>query len=211
MVDTIEAFVGKLQADGVEAGRAAAEKLKADAQAQADAIAAKAQADAEKILADAKAEAESIIARGRSELQLASRDTVATLRQSLNDCLNALLAESAKAVLKDLDFLGRTLHDLVILYAKADLERKLHVEINVPGEIRDGLKEWAFKELGNEAIAEVRPSFTLRDKLRQVGFEYTVDGGTVEVTLDSVVAMLSEMITPALRETLDEALKKNGE
>ena len=38
MPETIESFVAKLQADGVEAGKAEAEKLLADAQAHADRI-----------------------------------------------------------------------------------------------------------------------------------------------------------------------------
>jgi len=128
------------------------------------------------------------------------------LRETLCRSLNAVIAQGTKDVLCDLDFLGRTLHDIVMLYAKADLERKLHIDINVPGEIRQDLKSWALKELGAKAIAEVRPSFDLKGSLQQVGFEYSVgDGGTVEVTLESVVDLLSRLVTPALRDVLAQA------
>lgn len=209
MVETIETFVAKLHQEGVQAGQAAAQKLQADAEAQAKKIIADAQAQAKKIVADAQAQAQGLLDRSKTDLTLAARDTVAQLRETLCRSLNAVIAQGAKDVLCDLDFLGRTLHDIVMLYAKADLDRKLHVDINVPGEIRQDLKSWALKELGAKAIAEVRPSFDLKGSLQQVGFEYSVgDGGTVEVTLDSVVDLLSQLVTPALRDVLAQAEKK---
>jgi hypothetical protein len=205
MVDTIETFVAKLQEEGVQAGQAAAEKLQTQARQQADSLIADAKKQAEQILSDAQAEAKSILDRGKTDLALASRDTVARLREALSQALSAVLSEGAKSTLTDLDFLGRTLHDIVLLYAKADLDRKLHVDINVPCEIRDQLKEWAFRELGKDAVAEVRPSFDLKGHLQQVGFEYSAgSGGTVEITLESVVDMLSGLVTPALRDVLQK-------
>ena len=107
-----------------------------------------------------------------------------------------------------MDFLGKTLHQIVLLYAKANMERQLHIDINVPGEIQEDLKTWAFSELGKEAVAELRPSMDLHGRLHQVGFEYTIqEQGTVEVTQDSVVEMLSKLVTPALREILKQAEK----
>ncbi len=210
MVDTIETFVAKLQQDGVQAGQAVAEKLRADADAQGQQIIADAQAQAKQIIADAQAQGASIIARSQTELQLAARDTVAQLRQTLSDSLNAVIAAGAKTTLSDLDFLGKTLHEIVLLYAKANLERKLHININVPGDIRDSLRDWALSELGKDAVAELRPSLDLRGKLRQVGFEYSVENeGTVEVTLDSVVETISKLVTPALREILEKAAAKD--
>jgi vacuolar-type H+-ATPase subunit H len=209
MVETIETFVAKLQEEGVQAGRAAAEKLQADAEAQAEKIVADAESKAKKIVADAETQAQSLLDRSKTDLALAARDTVGQLRETLCQCLNAVIAQGAKDVLADLDFLGKTLHDIVMLYAKADLERKLHIDINVPGEIQQDLKTWALKELGGEALAEIRPSFDLKGHLQQVGFEYSVGGGgTVEVTLDSVVDMLSRLVTPALRDVLVEAAKE---
>jgi vacuolar-type H+-ATPase subunit H len=205
MADTIEEFVNKLQQEGVQAGQATAEKLQADAQAQADQTIADAQAKAEKIVADAKSEGENILARAKTEVELAARDTIGRLRETLSTALNALLAESAKTALDDMDFIGRTLHDIVMLYAKADIQRHLLVKINVPDNVRKQLKTWALKELGQEVLKEVRPSFDLKGRLDQAGFEYEVHGGTVEVTLDSVVETLSELVTPALREVLTKA------
>ncbi|MBN1554926.1 MAG: DivIVA domain-containing protein [Phycisphaerae bacterium] len=209
MTETIETFVAKLQEEGVQAGQAAAEKLKTDADAQAKNIIADAEAQAKKIVADAETQARNLLDRSKTDLKLAARDTVSRLRETLCDCLNAVIAQGARDVLSDLDFLGKTLHDIVMLYAQADLERKLHIDINVPGEIQQDLRNWALKELGRHALAEIRPSFDLKGRLQQVGFEYSVGGvGTVEVTLDSVVDMLSHLVTPALRDVLAEAAKE---
>ncbi|MCD4823222.1 MAG: hypothetical protein K8S55_01330 [Phycisphaerae bacterium] len=205
---TIEAFVTKLQQEGVEAGQQAAEKLQTDAQQAADKIVADAEAKAKKIIADAETEGKNIIARAKTEMQLAARDTVGQLRETLSASLNALIAESTGTALNDMAFIGQTLHDLVILYAKADIEKHLLVKINVPDNVRDQLKSWALKELGREVIDEVRPSFDLKGRLGQAGFEYEVHGGTVEVTQDAVVEMLSELVTPALREILAKAADK---
>ena len=132
MADTIETFVAKLQQEGVQAGKDAAEKLQAQAQKQAEQIIADAETKAKQIIAEAEKEGESILARSKTELQLAARDTVAQLRQTLCDSLNAIIAEGTKSTLSDLDFLGKTLHQVVLLYAKANQERKLHIDINVP-------------------------------------------------------------------------------
>ena len=207
MPETIEAFVAKLQEQGVQTGQAEAQKLTDQAQSQAESILADAQAQAKSILADAQKEADGMIVRAQTEMDLAARDTIAKLRESLADCLQAIIADSARVTLTDIDFLGKTLHDIIVLYANADVERKMRIHINVPADVRENLKAWAFRELGQEVIERHRPSIDLKGKLKQAGFEYEVKDATVEVTLDSVVETLSEMVTPALRERLIAAAK----
>jgi vacuolar-type H+-ATPase subunit E/Vma4 len=211
MPETIESFVAKLQAEGVEAGKQAAEKLKANAKKQAEKTLADAQEQAEKIVADAKAEAENTLTRGRTELSLAARDTVLKLRDSLDRALSAILAEGVKAKLEDTDFLSQVLHELVVLYAQADREHRTLVKINVPKALHEQLVGWAFQEIGKDLQDAPSPSIDLKGTLSQAGFEYEVSGATVEVTLDAVVETLREMVAPALRDLLDEAVKNDAE
>lgn len=209
MAESIETFVAKLQEEGVQAGQQAADKIKADAQADADHILDEAKQQAEKIRQDAQKQADETLQRSRNELELAARDTVGKLRASLTDGLNAVLAEGAKTTLSDLAFLGEVLHRIVEAYTQADLDHKLSIDINVPGELQSKLTDWAFKEL-KDAVAQVHPSIDLHGRLRKVGFEYSVeDNGTVEVTLDSVVETLCQMVTPKLREVLESAVKSS--
>ena len=202
MGETIEEFVAKLQAEGVQAGQEQADQIRAQAQEQAERSLADAKNEAEKITADAKAEAESILERGRTELRLAARDATIKLREALSRAIGAVLARAAGQKLRDAEFLGNLLHEIVMLYAKADLEGKDALSINVPAEMQDKLTDWAISELHGTKTGGPRAAFDLKATLADAGFEYETRGGTVEVTPESVVEMLSQLVGPSLREML---------
>lgn len=202
MAETIEDFVAKLQKEGVDAGKSKADEIIASAKSQAEDIVADAKKQAEKILADAKADAQSTVARSKTELDLAARDTVGKLRETLCDCLKSLVAESAEQKLDEVDFLGDVLKEIVDQYVKADITGKTVIKINVSPKNRERLKAWAFKALGQAVVEKFRPCFHIQDKLHQAGFEISVETGTIEVTRDSVVEILSDMVTPELRKVL---------
>ena len=58
----------------------------------------------------------------KTELNLAARDTIAKLRDTLNTSLNELLAKAAKVTLSDTSVLGTILHDIVKMYVEADIK-----------------------------------------------------------------------------------------
>ena len=204
MAESIETFVAKLQQEGVEAGRAEAQKQVQEAEARGVTILSEAKSQAEKIIADAESQARDLVARGRTELTLASRDIQTQLRESLSEALGAILAEATKTVLTDADFLGQVLHEIIVAYTRADLEGKGMVRINVSEEMRDQLRAWAIKEIGSE-IDSAHPHIDLKGRLKQAGFEYATGTGTVEVTVDSVSEILGGMISPRLREILSQS------
>lgn len=210
MPESIESFVAKLQAEGVQAGQQQADKLRAAAQAEADKILADAHTEGQKIIADAGSQAEGILARGQTELRLAARDTALRLREALGRALKAILAERTRESLADTKFIGALLHEIVLAYAKDLQQRREVMTINVPAEQRDKLKDWAFAEIGQQAVDGVRGVFNLRTALAEAGFEYTISGRTVEVTTESVTAALSELLSPALRELLAEAMNNEN-
>jgi F0F1-type ATP synthase membrane subunit b/b' len=205
MAQTIESFVEKLQAEGVEAGKAAADKLLADARQQADKVLADAKAEADRTLADAKAQADATFERSKAELDLAARDVLLRLRQALSRAVQAVLAAGVRESLSDAEFLGKTLHQLVVMYAAADCEGRGRIQINVPADMRQKLVDWALTELGPEAIDHPHVGIDLNGTLKSAGFEYEVSGATVEVTLDSVVQAMMELVSPALREIVERA------
>jgi len=204
MPDTIESFVAKLQAEGVEAGREAADKLLTEAKQQADKIIRDADAQAERITAAARSEAESTLARSRTELELAARDVVLRLREALGRALRATVAAEVKEKLTDSEFLSKMLHDLVMLYAKADIERKEGMKINVTPELHDKLADWALQEMTRRA-EQAGMGIDLKGDLAVAGFEYNISGATIEVTLESVVETIGELIGPRLREIVNKA------
>jgi len=209
MADTIESFVAKLQEEGVEAGRQAAEKIRADAQQQAEKALQDARQQAQKIVSDAQAQADNLLARSKSELDLAARDVVLRLQKALGRAMRALIAYELKDALPNVDFLSQTLHDLVLLYAKADIAGDRLMKINVSPELQGQLADWAIRQMAHEA-GQVGLRIDLKGTLETAGFEYQISGGTVEVTLDSVVESVSELVGPRLREVIEQAVGNLG-
>jgi vacuolar-type H+-ATPase subunit E/Vma4 len=201
MADTIESFVSKLQAEGVDAGKKKARQLQDEAARNAEKIEADAHAKAEKIIADAKKEAENNLARGRTELQLAARDTALQLRETLSAALQSVLAAKTRETLADSEFVKQVLVEVVRSYAEADTAGG-KVKVNLSEDMHNKLADWAMQELSQ---------VELEGTLKQAGFEYTVSGATVEVTVDSVVESLSALVSPKLRETLEDAMAKEGQ
>lgn len=209
MAETIESFVAKLQAEGVEAGEEAARKIRAEAERDAAAIEERAHRQAATVVADAERQAREIVARGKTELDLAARDSLLRLRDTLGRALAAVVSRGAEAQLSDAGFLRELLRGLVLLYARREAAGETTVRIDVTPEARAELADWALRELGPGSDGS-GVCVELTSALEQAGFEYTVDGATIEVTLDSVAAMLSEMVGAELRATVDHALAEDG-
>ena len=206
MVQTIETFVEKLHSEGVQAGQEAAVKLRSEAQTQADSIIVEAQAEAESIIADAKAQAERTAEQQRCELDLAARDTVLRFRQAVTQAVTALLNHKVNETLTDADFLSQTIHDAVVNYAKEDAHGGEQIQINVHKDALDAVTNWALRYIGDGPKDESHAHVDLRSTLKSHGFEYRVAESTVEVTVESIVAVLKEQMSPRLGEMLDRAL-----
>ena len=204
MPKTIESFVKTLESEGVDAGKRAAEKIEADAREQAEKIIVEGKATADQIIAEAKADAEKIKARMNSSLELATRDAIFMLREKLSQQLNTLLSWNVDKALGDEDTLANILREVIPAYAKADAEKELTSEINIPKDLKSKLMEGAIRELTN-SLKNKNIQVDVRQNMAKAGFEYKIEGSTVEVTTESVTAMLAEMIDPELQQFLEKA------
>ena len=204
MVQTIESFINRLQADGVEAGREAAEKIRAQAEQEAQARIAEAAEQATQLLGQAQAEREEILARTETELRLAARDTVLRLQEALSRVLRAVLLDSVRANLDDADFLAGLIRDVVLSYAEADASGQGPITMNVSDEMRQRLLNGTVAAFRQDDPAVKR--IDLRGTLTEAGFEYKIADGTVEVTVDSIVEVLAEMAGSELRKRLAPAV-----
>ncbi len=204
MADSIEAFVSKLQSEGVEAGKKQAEAIRAEAQEQAGRIVREAEQKADKIREDAKREADEARQRGQTDLQLAARDTILRLRETLGRALQTVLVRGTDQALGDAEFLKGLIHDVVMQYAQADREDETRVEIRVSDEVKDQLTEWCRHQLAPEA-EQAGAAVNIKGTLAEAGFEYQVRRANVEVTQTSVVETLQEMVSPRLRDMLAKA------
>jgi len=211
MAESIETFVAKLQTEGVQAGRQEADAICAAAKTEAEKIVADANAEAEKIVAGAQSEAENLLSRGKTELSLAARDAVLKLQETLSKSLEAILKQQAGETLKDVDFLGKVLHELILLYAKDEMAAKSGITFNVAPELRGQLTEWALKEIGQDRLDNIGVHMDRKGTLAAAGFEYTAGGATIEVTLDSVVETLGALVGPELRKVLESGVTDTPE
>jgi vacuolar-type H+-ATPase subunit H len=207
MTQTIEAFVSTLQAEGVEAGQRAAEKIRAEAEQRAHELIDQAKQRAKQIVDEARVEADRIRARIETELRLAARDTLARLQEALSSALRAVLFPAVRETLADSEFLAGLVRDVVLRYAEGDAAGQgpitVHLSEQVPEEHRRRLTAWileAFSQRGRTTTA-----VDLRATLADAGFEYTIRDGTVEVTADSLVDALAEIVAPDVRKLVAEA------
>ena len=211
MAASLESFVEKLQAEGVQVGQAEGDRIVAESREQAAGIVSAAKEEAEGIVSAAQEEAKSLVEKGRTELRLAARDTAYSLRDVLTRCLRGVLARPVERQLEEKELVARLLHEVVVRYSEADASCRRDLEINVPKEMQAELADWALSELHKAGMKQESDkgagvSIDLKGTLRDAGFEYKIEGGTVEVTVNSVVSQLVELLSPRLRELLDEAM-----
>jgi hypothetical protein len=205
MPTNIESFVKTLESEGVDAGRKAAQKIEAEAKSKAEKIIFEAKETANQIIAEAQAEAEKVKARMNSSLELATRDAILQLREKLSQQLEIILKLNVEKALQDDETLVRVLRETIPAYAKADIEKDLKkTEINISSELKSRLLETALRELAH-SLKKQNVQVNVSHSLAKSGFEYKVEGSTVEVSTESVTSLLAEMIDPELQQFLSKA------
>ena len=202
MPQSIESFVEKLHAEGVQAGQVDAESIREEARRQARDIIDHAQENSKQIVVEARSQAHEILARGNGELALAARDALNKLRETLAHLLQNVLAAPVAEHLQNPDFLAPLLHDIVMQYARTDSEGAWQIDVNVSADLAAQLSEWAINEL-RQAAKNHNAGVNLHGTLQKAGFEYKLDGATIDVTVDSVVETLTELIGPHFRKLIE--------
>ncbi len=195
----LSSFIDTIRQDGIEAGRQAAARLQGEAEVKAAHILHEAEAQAKRIVAAAESQREAILARTRADLSLAARDTLARLREAIGTALTNLLLRETRCALEDPDFITQLIRDIVRQYSEADAAGKQLLWVKMSESTREKL---AARVVGSLADGDrtAGVSLELRDGLVGAGFEYRIDGGTIEVTPDAVVSVLSEFLTAELSQ-----------
>jgi len=204
MSESIESFVKRLRSEGVDEGRAAAEKIEAEAAERATQIIRQAETQA----ADIRQRAENDAARHREridgELRLAVRDSVLALREALGAKLQRIISEQVKTNLSDEGFLKDLIREALVRYVQADSDYKNEIHINLTAEMETRLADWIMHHLREEIDPERSGYLELHGTLAKEGFEYQLSNGTVEVSTESVTKTLFELARPELRRLLSE-------
>ncbi len=201
---SLESFVAQLQTEGVEAGRKEAEHLIAAAQAEAAEIVRRARSEAEGIVGVAQDRAVEAEARGRVALELAIRDALLQLQAALTEVLSVALAHGVRASLSDTGLLEKLLEHVVSSYASANAAGRVK-ELRVPRQLNAPFTAWWQNQLAT-ALSGNHGAPALTAVLEDAGFEYRLsEGGTVEVSVESTVEKLMELVRPGLRELVAAA------
>lgn len=201
--NTLEAFIEHLHAEGVEAGRQAADRLRGEAEAKAAELVAKAEETAREVTERARAESAAILAAGRSELELAVRDAQLELRARLERALTRLLEEGVARRLDEPALLAKLLAEIVRAQAVPGEEgRTLEVRVR-PEDVQELAA--AVPGMLGRALADGTGGVDLRGSLRSAGFECRVGKGVVELTPESVAEKLAGLVSPRLRAVLRDA------
>jgi V/A-type H+-transporting ATPase subunit E len=209
MAHTLESFIERLRADGVEAGHSAAEEIRREAEQRAEQLVEDAESRAQRIVEDAEAERRKILTRAQTDLHLAARDTVAKLREALSRAVTRVLTLAVTQKLEDPDFLSRLIEQIVHQYAEADATGEGPIWVHLEKSVRLQLAGWAIKTF-HSADREDGLSVELGSELSGAGFEYKVTDGTVQITPKSVVQVLSENIDPELQQIVSSVIDSRG-
>lgn len=131
----VEALIERLRHQGVEAGRAARDKIVAEAEREAERIVKQAREKAAAIVEDARQEVERLQTSGEDALRVAVRDTVLRMRETLRKRLEGQVRKLVAEQLVDEDFLRQ----LIIEVARrarntSGAEQAEHLEILLPPE-----------------------------------------------------------------------------
>jgi len=202
MSESIASLVEKIKADGVESGRKAAEEILADARAKARQILDDANNDAAGIIARANADAEAIARQQRHELELAARDAVLRAREEIVRTIHTALRYRSEAVLADEATLTSLIRDMLVEYARQDARQISPITLHVNETAVARVTEWLIAQKIDDANADVAMDVDLQANLQKLGFEYTVNEATVEVTVDSVAEVLGQLVSAKVREIL---------
>jgi V/A-type H+-transporting ATPase subunit E len=197
MVDTdVAAFARQLRQDGIDAARAEAERILAEAQAQAAALLQEAGAAAEKAQAEARAAIERERRRFAVELGMTVRDAMLQTRQQIERVVLRLLqAKIADALATD----------EVVRTAITELIRN-----PAPGsawEIAFGPR--IGKDLVAVAVSDLfkgrEGSIALIEEFGRSGLEFRSAGGAevLELSEESVAEAFRRMLSPELTRLID--------
>lgn len=204
-IESMEAFVERLQQDGVEAGKVKGAEIVAEAESRAQSLLHQVQAEAEQIRSAARREAELIISRGKTELEQAARDVLLKLKGMVDQSLHRILLGAMESELQDTEFLKSLIHEVAGAYVKADLGRHKHT-VCLTDQTKAQIESWALRQLSAELNCQ--GELTLTGALRGGGFEVRQNGAALEVTPESLTDLLVELVSPGVRALI--APQKNG-
>lgn len=213
----VEALLERLQAEGVQAGEAAAERLIRTAETKAREIRDQAEKDAAGMVEAARKEAANLERGGKEALRVAMRDAVLDLKQTLADRFKGEVTRLVSQQMRDEDLVRRMVLEVAGRTAReAGVAESRSVEVLLPADVvgledlRRDPTELTRGELGAFVLGSVR------ELLRDGVILGRLDGGSVgihvrledqDIVLDlsdkAVAAVILAHLQPRFRALLE--------
>lgn len=193
----VAAFAKQLKEDGIEAAKAEASKINAEAKENANKIIANAKLEAEKILKDAESKIAQNKQRSEAEIQLSARDVMNSIKKNIEKVGLALLKEQTAEALNEKDVVTNAITELL-----KNQESGQAWEVSLGKKIAKPLANTVvslFKKNGAKA--------KLSEELNKSGFELKSDSGSevIEVTEDSVTEAFKKLLSPELKKIIESS------
>lgn len=193
----VAAFAKQLKEDGIEAAKAEASKINAEAKENANKIIADAKLEAEKILKDAESKIAQNKQRSEAEIQLSARDVMNSIKKNIEKVGLALLKEQTAEALNEKDVVTNAITELL-----KNQESGQAWEVSLGKKIAKPLANTVvslFKKNGAKA--------KLSEELNKSGFELKSDSGSevIEVTEDSVTEAFKKLLSPELKKIIESS------
>lgn len=213
----VQELIEKLRTQGVENGRAEADKIIADARAQAAALIKDAEKRADTLIGKAREEANFITKAGTEALQLAERNAILELKDFLLDKFSEQIQAVVSSAMEDEKLLEKM---IVEVAGENSLRGEKQVEVVLPrkvigvDELREnpelikagGLLAFAMKQAGT--LLQKGVTFTVgAENKTGIGFRLKDKDIEVELSEEAVAAVLLRHLQPRFRALLEGIIK----
>ncbi len=200
-MDKLQKLTQKLYEEGLSKGRSDADELLSKAKAEASDIVAQAKVKAEEIVAQARRNAEEMQKNTETEVALASRQTIAALKEQIQNLVTAKeLTPRVKNAVDDRAFL----QNMILLTVKnweGNAQTNTGLEVMLPenakGELENALKTLLENALDSEVV--VRTSESVKSGFRVAPKE---GGYYIGFTDEDFDALFQEYLRPRVSELL---------
>ena len=191
----VASFAKQLREDGIEAAKAEAAKILAEARNEAEKIINSAKAEAAKVEKEAQNRIAQNRASSESEMRLVARDVVIGFKKKIEDVGTALLNDKVADALNDKEVIKTAIVELL-----KNQQAGQAWEVSLGAKIAEPLADVVcatFRENGATA--------KLAGELKKAGLEARVAGENevFEVTEESVTEAFRRLLSPELKKLLE--------
>jgi V/A-type H+-transporting ATPase subunit E len=211
----VQELIDRLREEGVTKGQSEAEALLTEARKQSMAILDDARREAEDILAKARDEARRTKESGNEALRLASRDVILKLKESFHQEFENKVRRLVAYRLQDQTFLDRLILEIarravpedkgqpmeVLLPGDAVTEEELQGKA---GDIKEGTLAHFVRGLAADVLREGLTFGISDDTMAGVKVRLLEDDVEIELTDETVTALLMQYMLPRFRAILEQ-------